>query len=110
MTSEAVKLARSRERIALLETARDILTNPAVTALVGFILVEYLQTHEELVQVPGPNAPVIRKRVPGGIIGEKAGSILEAGLVGYLWAPALAKTLETMPKISDLAKLGALIK
>lgn len=91
MISDAVKVARSNERIALVNATRDVLTNPAVTVLTGFVLIEYLQGHNE-------NGKHV---AGGGWFGSAAGSTLEAGLVAYLLAGSVTKFSENLKPVAE---------
>ena len=96
MISDAVKLARSNERARAYECVRDVLTNPAIDVIAGFILIEYLQGHNENGQ----------RVAGGGFMGSVAGTALESGLVAYLLAPSVESTAKTVaPLIQSLAPL-----
>jgi hypothetical protein len=105
MKSEAVRLAQSNERIALINAARDVFTNPAVVAIAGVVLVEYLQSsvNQNGQRVAG-----------GGWMGSNVGTALEASLGAYLLAPSIqtfAKQIgpvaEAFGKIAPTALMAA---
>lgn len=81
MISDAVKIARSQERIALINAMRDVFTNPAVVALGGVVLVEYLQSSEQ----DG------RRVAGGGWMGSAVGTTIEAGLIAYMASNSVQK-------------------
>jgi hypothetical protein len=94
--NDAVKIARSEERAAMYNCVRDVLTNPALDVIAGFILIEYLQGHNENGQ----------RVAGGGFMGNVAGTALETGLVAYLIAPSVGETAKTVaPLIQSLAPL-----
>ena len=98
MISDAVKIARTQEHAAAYQAARDILTNPAVDVILGFILIEYLQGHV----VDG------QRVAGGGFFGSVAGTALETGLVGYLLMPSFKDVAERIgPLIKSLGPLIA---
>ncbi len=106
MKSDAVRIAESKERVAIYENVRDILTNPALDVVAGFLLVEFLQSHEQYNKVS--DTVIYKSRVPGGgWMGSNAGTALEAGLIAYLLAPSVVQTAK---QIEPLAKaLGPLL-
>lgn len=96
MASEAVKIARSSERVALYDCVKDVLTNPAIDVIAGFILIEYLQGHNENGQ----------RVAGGGFMGSIAGTALETGLIAYLVMPSVESTAKTVePLVKSLAPL-----
>jgi len=100
--NDAAKLARSQEKIAMINAARDILTHPGIIALTGFILVEYLQSHQAAAGERDNNNRLIsspRRIAGGGWLGSAAGTTIEAALAAYLLAPSgveMAKQIKPM--------------
>jgi len=114
MKSDAVKIQESREREAVYKVVGDLVTNPAVLGVAGFILTEWLQSHDEYkaVSQPGTHALVTQKvRVPGGgFMGSVAGSFLEAGLVGYMVGPAIVESAKIASGVGAFKGLAGLLK
>lgn len=74
MKDPQVLIAKSQERAELYKCARDVLLNPAVLTIAGFVITEYLQGHTENGQ----------RVAGGGFMGSIAGTALETGLAAYL--------------------------
>lgn len=102
--NDALRIQRSQERIALMNATKDIITNPAVLAIAGVILIEFMQSH-----IAGPgerdanhNLVPEGARVPGGgFVGTVAGSALEFALCASVVAPIAEKL---MTKVNDTAE------
>ena len=86
MISDAVKIARSNERIKIMETTRDVLTNPLVDVLIAYLIIEYYQGHD-VRYADGSKVHVGN----GGWVSEATGDAMEVALGAYLLAPSFAK-------------------
>lgn len=99
--NEELKIQRSKERIAMAQTVKDILTDPGVMAILGLVLIEYLQSS---VNSQG-------KRVAGGgWMGEVAGTFAEVGLGGMAALSPLAKSGVLQQMLVNSAQSGKDIK
>jgi len=108
--NDQVKLARSNERIEMIKATKEVLLHPAVLAIAGVILVEYLQSHVAGQGERDANNRQVEpgRRIPGGgFIGSVAGSTLEFALSAMLVAPLaqtiMNKTNEQVEAKADLA-------
>ena len=106
MTSEAVKLARIREKAQFRRDFLEIVKNPVIEILLGYLVIEYLQT------IPiNRTAEQLRRigrdeRSDIAIIPAKAGTIAEAGILAAValqqlapLSPALAAGSEASGKV-----------
>jgi len=91
MTSDAVKIAKSNERLAMINTAREVLTNPVVLVVGSFILIEALQ------KTKNQDGTYTEGR---GIVGPVAGTVLEGGLATYLLSPTIGKFAEQIGPVA----------
>ena len=109
MISDAVKIARSQERVAMVNAARDILTNPAVDLILGYIIFEYLSSYEEdvLKEQPGTHQQYyVKERRPGtntksGWFGPTAGTIAEGALVANLGASSIGSIAKDLKPFAE---------
>jgi len=104
MISDAVKIARINKQTAEIQAVKDILTNPVIMAVAGVIAVEFMQSSKVLdktIIYSDGSKQEIYKRIPsGGIVGSVAGSVLEAGIAGYLLTAGIPDT--SKEKMLDL--------
>ena len=109
--SEAVKVAQSQERQELIRVAGSVLTNPAIIAVAGTILIEYLQGHDVLSYDPVMRGGGVvhdwqKKRVPGGgFVGSVAGSTIEVGLALGMAAASIQEASKAAGTIIDVGKV-----
>jgi hypothetical protein len=112
MKSDAVKMAESNERVAMVNAVRDVFTNPVVTVVGSIILIEYLQSHVEYttrLEDGGMTTRVVgTRKAGGGWMGENVGTALETTLGAYLLLPSIANTAKQIaPLIETLGPLVA---
>ena len=100
MISDAVRIARSNERIALINATRDVLGNPVLDVVLAFFAIEYLQGHDQ------KNSDGTTSHVGnGGWVSETTGDAMEVALAAYLLAPSFAKiTKEVTEGVIPLVK------
>lgn len=102
MRGEALKIARSNERVAMMNTLKEIITNPVVDVMIAFLLIEYFQGHDTFDSKGNKIAHIGN----GGWVSESTGDALEVALGAYLLAPGFTKTAEQLaPLVKALAPL-----
>lgn len=120
MKSEAVKLAKIERDKYLIQAVKDIITNPVLMGVAGVIAIEYLQGHDDVVNVAAINergtkvyVPKVQRVAGGGFVGSAAGTFAEVGIIGYLSAQSLKEfgfTFDNATKVISLAKLAPGVK
>lgn len=101
---DSLKIARSQERIKLMELAADVIMNPVFDVLIAFLAIEYMQGHD----VFDSNGRKILHVGNGGWVSEATGDAMEVALGAYLLSPAASKMAEQIgPLIKALSPLIA---
>ena len=101
MKNAQIELAKSHEREIFYQQVKEVLINPAVAAIAGIILVEYLQSSVD-------NAG--RRKAGGGWMGETVGTALQGSLAAYMLAPSVGKVAaDIKPMFDNIAVLGKLV-
>lgn len=100
MTSDAVKIARSNERVAMVNAVKDIVTNPLLVCVGTFFAIEWFQGHNEIIQYQANGQTITENKhvAGGGWMGSNAGNVAEVVL------GASALTAAMTPNFKALAE------